>query len=48
MAVKMPLAVVFATTTRSPVKVVFPVTLKVESKVVSVPVTVKSPVIVRL
>ena len=46
LAVKVPLAVVFAATTKSLVKVVLPVTLKVESKVVSVPVTVKSPVIV--
>ena len=46
LAVKVPLAVVFAATSKSPVRVVLPVTVKVESKVVSVPVTVKSPVIV--
>ena len=46
MAVKVPLAVVFAATTKSPVRVVLPVTVKSLSKVVfSVTVSVESNVV---
>ena len=41
MAVKVPLAVVFAATTKSPVRVVVPLTDRLEFKVVSVAVTLK-------
>ena len=44
MAVNVPLAVVFAATTKSPVRVVLPVTVSVESNVVAVAVTLKSVV----